>query len=344
MKTVITGNGPRAVKNTDLESLVVPFSSIPVIDFSAMYSDDASARQAVGEAVRKACTEVGFFYASGHGVPQTVIDNTFSAAQRFFDLPLEEKVKVDISKSPNLRGYTGLLEENTNMEGLGDLHEGFDIALDLPPDDPDVLAGTFGCGPNQWPEQLPGFREALLDYQNAIFAFGQKIFSAFALALDLDEAFFASFSDKPMAQMRVLHYPTQEGEIDERQIGIGPHSDYECFTVLCTDATPSLQVLNSAGEWIQAPPIPGTFVVNVGDLMARWTNGYFASTLHRAINTSGRARYSIPFFYGTNADALIEVLPSCQSTDWPPAFEPIKASDYIRSRFNDTYAHRSLDN
>ncbi|MDP2504977.1 isopenicillin N synthase family oxygenase [Oceanobacter sp. 3_MG-2023] len=343
MATVMTGNGPRAVKNNDLDSLAVPFSSIPVIDFSAMYSDDSAAWAAVGEAVRRACTEVGFFYAKGHGVPEQVIAQTFKAAQQFFDQPLEDKIKVDIAQSPNLRGYTGLLEENTNAEGLGDLHEGFDIALDLPADDPDVMAGKFGYGPNQWPENLPGFKDALLDYQRAVLDFGQKIFSAFALALDLKADFFAPLSNKPMAQMRVLSYPSQEGPIDERQIGIGPHSDYECFTILCTDETPSLQVLNCAGEWIQAPPIPGAFIVNVGDLMARWTNGYFASTLHRAINRSGKQRYSIPFFYGTNSDAMIEVLPSCQRPDWPAQFEPIKASDYIQSRFNETYAHRSTE-
>ncbi|MBZ9556462.1 MULTISPECIES: 2-oxoglutarate and iron-dependent oxygenase domain-containing protein [unclassified Modicisalibacter] len=343
MATVITGNGPRAVNSNDLDSLVVPFSAIPVIDFSAMRTADADARRAVGDAVRKACTEVGFFYAKGHGVPQPVIERTFDAARQFFALPLEDKLKVDISRSPNLRGYTGLLEENTNAEGLGDLHEGFDIALDLPADDPDVVAGKFGYGPNQWPDDLPGFKDALLDYQSAVLDFGQTIFAAFALALDLEEDFFAPMSTKPMAQMRVLSYPSQEGPIDENQIGIGPHSDYECFTILCTDDIPSLQVLNCAGEWIQAPPIPGAFIVNVGDLMARWTNGYFASTLHRAINRSGKQRYSIPFFYGPDADAMIEVLPSCQNENWPPQFAPIKASDYIQSRFNETYAHRRAD-
>lgn len=340
MSTVMTGNGPRQFFNSGLAAKDVPFTEIPVIDFAPMFASDPAGRQAVGDAVRDACTRVGFFYVRNHQVPQSVIDGTFEAAHRFFDLPLDDKMAVDIARSPNLRGYTPLLGENTDPTARGDLHEGFDIALDLDDSDPDVAAGVFGYGPNQWPDGLPGFRDSLLAYQQALLAFGLKIFDAFALALDLPEGHFRPLVSKPMAQMRVLYYPSQDGEVDDRQIGIGAHSDYECFTILCTDDTPALQVLNSAGQWIMAPPMPGCFIVNVGDLMARWTNDYFASTVHRAINRSGRKRYSIPFFYGTNSGTLIEVLPTCQSPERPAKYPAITAGDYIRSRFDDTYAHR----
>lgn len=343
MQTVKTGNGPRNFKPSGLDARQAPFSEIPVIDFAAMYGSDAEARRQVGEAVRQACTQVGFFYAKGHGVPQAVIADTFLAAHRFFDLSLEQKLALDISQSENMRGYTPMLGENTNEENAGDMHEGFDLALDLAADDPDVLAGVFGYAPNQWPDDLPGFREALLTYHQALLDFGRRIFAAFALALELDEDHFERYLNKPMAHMRVLAYPSQDGPIDEAQIGIGPHSDYECFTMLCTDEVPALQVLNSAGEWVQAPPLPGCFIVNVGDLMARWTNNYFASTLHRAINTSGRQRYSIPFFYGPDSRSLIEVLPSCQNPEWPAQYPPIEAGDYIRSRFDHTYFHRQQE-
>jgi len=286
---------------------------------------------------------VGFFYAKGHAVPQATIDATFAAARRFFDLPLERKTAVDIAQSPNMRGYTPMLGENTHEDNAGDLHEGFDLALELGADDPDVRAGVFGYGPNQWPQDLPGFQDALLAYQQALLDFGRHIFRAFALALELREDFFEDYLHKPMAHMRVLAYPSQEGMIDEAQIGIGPHSDYECFTMLCTDDVAALQVLNSAGEWIQAPPLPGCFIVNVGDLMARWTNDYFASTLHRAINTSGRQRYSIPFFFGPDSRSLIEVLPSCQNPAWPARYPAIEAGEYIRSRFDHTYVHRQQE-
>ncbi|MGE3290322.1 MAG: isopenicillin N synthase family dioxygenase [Geminicoccaceae bacterium] len=340
MSTVLTGNGPRAYFESGLAARQVPFTEIPVIDFRPMFEPDRAAREAVGAAVRDACTRVGFFYAANHRVDPGVIGRTFEGAHRFFDLPLEEKLAVDVANSPNLRGYTKLLGENTDPTARGDLHEGFDLALELPPSDPDVAAGVFGYGPNQWPEGLPGFKEALLDYHAAMRQFGRRIFAAFALALELDEDHFEPLIGKPMAHMRVLHYPSQDGPIDERQIGIGAHSDYECFTVLCTDDVPALQVLNSAGEWIQAPPIKGAFIVNVGDLMARWTNDYFASTVHRAINRSGRERYSIPYFYGIDSQKVVEVLPTCIAPDRPAKYPPITCGDYIRSRFDATYAHR----
>ena len=340
MAILHTGAGAREYVASGLEARAVPFTDIPVIDFGPMAGPDATARAAVGDAVREACVRVGFFYARNHTIPTPVIDAAFQAAHAFFDLPLEEKLAVDIGQSPNLRGYTRLLAENTDPTARGDLHEGFDIALDLPADDPDVQAGVFGYGPNQWPARPPGLREALTGYHTAALSFGRCIFSAFALALGLDEQFFAPLTRKPMAHMRVLHYPSQDGPVDDRQIGIGAHSDYECFTMLCTDDVPALQVLNSAGHWIEAPPLPGCLIVNVGDLMARWTNGLFASTVHRAINRSGRRRYSIPFFFGTDATARIDVLPTCRSDAHPARFPPILASDYIRSRFDDTYSHR----
>ncbi|MEL6919465.1 MAG: 2-oxoglutarate and iron-dependent oxygenase domain-containing protein [Pseudomonadota bacterium] len=338
--TVMTGNGPRAFFSSGLQAEQTPFEEIPVIDFGPMHDGDAEARMAVGDAVRKACTEVGFFYATHHGVPQSVIDGTFDAAHAFFDLPLDAKQAISVEQSDAMRGYTPLLGENTDPDNNGDLHEGFDLALDLPPDDPDVAAGVFGYAPNQWPDGVDGFQDALMRYHGAAIDFGTLVFRAFALALELDENHFAPAITKPMAHMRVLHYPDQTAAQDDKQIGIGAHSDYECFTVLCTDDTPALQVLNSAGTWIQAPPMPDAFIVNVGDLMARWTNNYFQSTVHRAINASGRRRYSIPFFFGVNSQEVIEVLPSCQSPENPPKYKPITASDYIRSRFDETYAHR----
>ncbi|MCW5623463.1 MAG: isopenicillin N synthase family oxygenase [Burkholderiales bacterium] len=341
--TLHTGSGPRRFLDSGLEARQVPFTEIPIIDFGPMTGSDVAARRAVGDAVRDACTRVGFFYARHHGVDPAIIDAAFSGAHAFFDLPEAAKRGVDIGKSPNLRGYTALLAENTDPSARGDLHEGFDLALEVPADDADVRAGVFGYGPNQWPDALPTLKPALLAYHAAVRAFGERVFCAFALALDLPEDYFRPLIGKPMAHMRVLHYPSQDGPVDDRQIGIGAHSDYECFTMLYTDDVPALQVLNSAGRWIQAPPVPGCFIVNVGDLMARWTNDYFASTVHRAINRSGRRRYSIPFFFGTDSTAVIDVLPTCQGPGRPAKYPAITAGDYIRSRFDDTYAHRKSD-
>ena len=325
----------------------VPFNALPVIDFAAMQesgschersqSDD---RQRVADQIRDACTQAGFFYVKNHGVPQSVIDAAFAQAQRFFALPLPEKMDIHISRSANHRGYVPLLEENTDPTAKGDLHEAIDFALEVPDTDPDVLAGKTLYGSNVYPSDLPGFREAIDRYYWELYQLGRKIFQAFALALELPEDHFADKITKPLAQLRLLHYPPQTGRIDEQQIGTGAHSDYECFTILAQDQVGGLEVLNHAGEWIAAAPIPGAFIVNVGDQMARWTNDLFASTVHRAINRSGQERYSIPYFFGPNYDTLIDALPSCVSSSHPAKYQPVTTGEYIIGRFNETFSYR----
>lgn len=339
MNVIVTGNGPRQFVESGLFARESGFTEIPVIDFAPMYGDDAAAQRTVAAALRDACVNVGFFYLVGHGVPQAVVDAVFAQAHRFFDLPDAEKMAIHVSRSKNNRGYGAMLDENTDPTARGDLHEAFDLALDIPADDPDVLAGKTLYGPNLWPEGMPGFREDLMRYHGAIIAFGRHLFRAFAMALDLPEDFFDDKIARPLATMRILHYPPQFGTIDEKQIGIGAHSDYECFTILAQDEVGALQVLNARGEWIAAPPMPGAFVVNIGDMMARWTNDYFASTIHRAINRSGRRRYSIPFFYGPDWDTIVECLPSCTGPDRPARYAPVKAGDYVVGRFSDTYGY-----
>ena len=346
--TVETGNGPRAFFESGLEAKPTPFEAIPLIDFGPMLSEDPAERAKVGAAVRKACTEVGLFYALNHGVPKPVIQDTFEAAHKFFALPAPTKSAIHVEQSDNNRGYTQLLGENTDPNGKGDMHESFDFALELDADDPDLARGLFGYAPNQWLQtadwpEAASFRDTLLTYHREALAIGARIFQAFALALELPEDFFAPKITKPLSMMRVLHYPPQHGTIDEKQIGIGAHSDYECFTILCTDENAALQVLNAAGEWIEAPPVEGAFIVNVGDMMERWTNGYFLSTIHRAINRSGRQRYSIPLFFGPNPDVEIAVLDSCQAPDNPPKYEPIQAGAYVEQRITDTFSHRQED-
>lgn len=176
-------------------------------------------------------------------------------------------------------------------------------------------------------------------HSHAAVRLGLKLFPLLALALGLPEDFFADKTTKPAAIMRILHYPPQDGPVDDRVIGIGAHTDYEIFTILYQHSDiQALQVLNSAGKWINAPPIPGTLVVNLGDQLARWTNDVFKSTVHRAINRSGIRRYSIPLFFGTDYDVTVEALPSCVSSNYPAKYAPIKAGDYVKSRLEATYS------
>ncbi|CEL56308.1 hypothetical protein RSOLAG1IB_07724 [Rhizoctonia solani AG-1 IB] len=312
-----------------------PFESIPIIDISGL-SGDADSKAQVANAIREACIRVGFFYVKNHGVDESVIKSTVEIAHRFFDLSLEEKMKLDIHKSPNFKGYTPLLGENTNPENRGDLHECFDIGPEI-----NSSSNSSMSGSNVWPseEAIPGFQKAVLKYYREVIELGLRLFPAFALALNLPEDFFADKVKTAAAIMRILHYPPQTGVVDERVQGIGAHTDYECFTILWQDEISALQVLNTSGQWVDAKPIPGTFVINIADQLSRWTNDIFKSTVHRAINRSGVRRYSIPLFFGTDYDVKLEVLPSCISASRPARYEPILAGDYLKSRLEETYAH-----
>lgn len=334
--TLRARNTSRVLAQAEASADAKPFDSIPVIDIAPLFDDDEEQRTDVGTQIRKACTEVGFFYISGHGVDPEIYDGAFAAAKRFFDLPEARKQAVSIHNSPVMRGYTGLLQENTDPDNHGDLHEAFDASLDLAPDDPDVALGIYGYGVNQWPE-MAGFREPVMAYHAALRALSEALYRGFALSLELDEDHFAPMLTKPVAELRLLHYPPQEGALDDKVLGIGAHSDYDVFTVLATDEVPALQVLNPAGNWIDAPPIPGTFIVNVGDLMERWTNDIYRSTVHRAINATGRRRYSIPFFSNVNPLEMISVLPSCQSPERPARYEPIGAGAYVEACMQEAY-------
>jgi isopenicillin N synthase-like dioxygenase len=306
------------------------FDSIPVIDFGGMLSGEARAKARVAEALRDACANVGFFYLANHGVTGELIDDMFVQCQRFFSLPLEDKMRLHVKKSAHLLGYIAMQDEKTNaLAKQGDLHEAFDF---VPPDleaDGDIMAGDFRQVGNLWPDTLPGFQETLFRYSVAVKRLSRQLFRAFALALKLPEDYFADLTNRPMTLVRMLHYPSQPGPFDESRLGTGAHTDHECFTILRQDEVKALQVRNRRGEWIDAPPMPGAFVVNIGDQMARWTNGLFASTPHRVANLSGRARHSIPCFVGANADAVIQALPSCVSAENPAKFAPMVAGEYV---------------
>jgi isopenicillin N synthase-like dioxygenase len=304
-------------------------AALPVIDLSRLTSEDARVRDEEARALRAACVGDGFFYVGGHGVAPETLEALFAAAKAFFDLPLPEKDALNIGGSPVLRGYTPLLAENTDVTARGDLHEAFDIGGTL-------YDGSPGEAFNRYPAAAPGLEPAMTAYWAEMLRVARALMSGFALALDLPADYFASVLTNPQAFLRVLHYPPQDraagGGIDADQIGIGAHSDYESLTILALDENRALQVSDGAGGWLWVDRRPGTFVVNIGDQMARWTNDLFRSTVHRAINLTGRRRYSIPFFFGPNPEALIAPLPGCAGPDRPARYEPILAGDYSQRR------------
>lgn len=315
---------------------------IPVVDFAPFLSGDPTARRRVAAEIGRACRQIGFFYIVNHGVPATLVERTFAETKRFFDLPRQEKEKISVTRSKNHRGYFASGEENLDpaKQPVGDFKEGVNIGRDLGPDDPDVQAGTPLHGPNQWPENLPGWREHMETYYRAMQDLGAKILSAFALALDMPEDFFADKIRKPMTTLRLLHYPPQRGRITEDQIGCGAHSDFGCFTMLAQDEVGGLQVRGRDGQWIDATPIPGSFVVNIGDMMARWTNDRFASTLHRVVNASGRERYSIPYFFDPDFNADVSCLPTCLEPGERPLYPPTTGGQHLLDKINETFEYR----
>lgn len=319
----------------------IPFSQIPIIDFGRFLHGGDTQRRAIANEIGVACRDAGFFYIKNHGIEPQVFDAVYAQGQKFFALPAQEKMTIYIGINDRNRGYSPMLEEKLSKKG--DLKESFDLALELPEDDADVQNGARLYGPNLWPDEkvLPGFRATIYDdYYLRVLDLGRHVLQAFALALGLPEDYFAARTRKPMCNLRVLHYPPQEGLIDPDMLGCGAHSDYECFTLLAQSDTGGLQVQNADGEWIEAPPIEGTFVVNIGDMMARWTNDVFASTPHRVINRSGRERMSLPFFFGADYYATIECLETCQSENNPPKYAPVMAGDYLMSIYERTFASR----
>ncbi len=320
----------------------LPFTAIPVIDVAPLFGGSPSAFQQMAAAIDDACRNVGFFYIRNHGVAPAILDRAYAEARRFFALPAGDKKKIHYRNSrTRVRGFIplGELEANVSADTKTDLQEGFDYGVDLPPEDPDHVAGNLLYGPNQWPECLPSFRAGTYAYFEAVVALGKELFRAFASALALPEDYFVPKITKPLAQGRVVYYPPSPNRVleDTQRWGVGAHGDSECFTILAQDEVGGLQVRNSAGQWIEATPIADTFVINLGDMMARWTNGLYQSTPHRVLNRSNRARYSLVLFYGANYDTLVECLPTCRDPDHPPRYEPITQGAWTEQQLAGAY-------
>ncbi|KAG1739551.1 2OG-Fe(II) oxygenase [Suillus lakei] len=305
------------------------FQDIPVIDLSHATSPDESERKALAYQIRDACMNVGFFYVKNHGIPPECIDNILKVNKEYFNLPTEEKLKLNHKTVANFKGYTPLLDANIEPGNRGDLHEG---SYDEKRANDGAMAGA-----NVWPERPEEYREGMLKYYHAAVAVGKILFPLFALSLDLPERYFDDKTKNSAAIMNTLHYPPQTGPADDRIVGIGAHTEC-CFTILWQQpGIQALQILNSQKQWIKAPPIDGTLVINLGDQFTRWTNDIFKSTVHRAVNRNGVDRYSIPLFFGTDYDVNVEPIASCVSTERPARYDPVLAGEYVNQRLKEMY-------
>jgi isopenicillin N synthase-like dioxygenase len=323
-----------------------PPESIPVIDLEPMFTGDAAARKALAWEVHKACRETGFFYVSNHRVPDDLLARQFEWAARFFALPLEEKLAIHMKKSPTTAGYEPIggqrldSQDATSEAAPPDLKESFYCGMDLPDTHPWAVPRMRGFGHNQWPPSLPEFRLQMTSYWRAMADLGDRLLALLALSLDLPADWFAPYFDQPVGTLRLIKYPPQPAQALHNQIGAGAHTDWGGITILAQDSSGGLEVRNVAGEWLEATPIPGTFVINLGDLMSRWTNGLYNSNMHRVKNkVSGTDRYSIPFFYNARPDAIIEPMPGCASAERPQQFPTCTAFEHMAEMFRRSYGY-----
>jgi isopenicillin N synthase-like dioxygenase len=314
---------------------------IPVIDISALVTGDVAGTDRIVQDIGAACRGVGFFYIIGHRISEVLLENVFAASADFFAQPLSEKQKVLYSSQSGNRGYVPMKGEALDPSKPSDLKEAFNIGFDVTPNDAEVLAGVRFRTPNLWPEQQ-GFRDTMLDYYTAVLRVGQVLHKAFAIDLKLQSTFFDDKLDRPMAVLRLLHYPPRPDQVETGQLGAGVHTDYGCVTLLATDTVGGLEVQTRDGTWLAAPPRPGALVCNIGDCLMRWTNDIYVSTPHRVVNTKGRERYSVAFFLDPNPDAIVACLPTCSSPENPPRYAAIRGDDYLQSRLDATYAKGGL--
>lgn len=306
---------------------------IPIVDIGPLI--DGTDPEAVAEGLRRASHEVGFIYISGHGLDVSRLDEVRDTALSFFRAGAEDKAGVTINE--HHRGWLAPGQSRMETDDKPDLKESF-------------VWGSEGSGgpdshplqgPNRWPEDVPELAESAQWFSSSADAVARVVLRGFAIGLGLEADHFVATSDDPLSRASFAYYPPQADDSADDEFGVAPHTDFGVLTILRQDEVGGLEVQTADGEWIAAPPVPDTLVVNVGDLLDRWTNGYYRSTPHRVINSSGQERLSLVYAFDPNAETMIDattVLPQQQ-----PAFPPITAGDYLIKRFARSFDYRNAD-
>ncbi|MBE8990688.1 isopenicillin N synthase family dioxygenase [Nostoc sp. LEGE 12450] len=290
----------------NLQVVEKEFSSLPIIDISALVSGKGNLYSAASQ-IRQACRESGFFYIIGHGVDENLQQRLEVLSRQFFAQDLETKLKIRMALAGIAwRGYFPVGGELTS--GKPDLKEGIYFGAELPDEHPLVQAGTPMHGANLFPANMPQFGETVLEYMEAMTNLGHILMTGIALSLGLEESYFADrYTSDPFVLFRIFNYPPNLSPSDSDPIwGVGEHSDYGVLTILKQDDSGGLQVKSKLG-WVAAPPVPGSFVCNIGDMLDKMTGGFYRSTPHRVQNQSQNHRLSFPFFFDPNFD--VEVKP-----------------------------------
>ncbi len=318
---------------------------IPIIDLTPYFEGGRDGKRKVAAEINRACEDIGFFVITGHGVEAELCREANAVAREFFDLPIEEKLKIRQTSDDANRGYEALATEVLSAT-IGkmtppDLKESFSLGPLNVPDDPYYHSGSAAphYADNLWPERPKNFRRAIEDYVGVMEVLGRDLHRLAAIAFDLPEDYFEPKLDKPFYILRALNYPDQPDEPETDQLRAGEHSDYDNLTIcLIEDRPGGLQARNTEGAWVDVPEVRDAFVVNIGDLMMRWTNDRWRSTRHRVVNPPrDRAidsrRISLCFFVEPNHDAVIECLPTCHGPNEAIKYLPITAGEYMIEKF-----------
>lgn len=303
-------------------------SHLPVIDIGPSLTGDEEGRKRVAAEIGRACRDTGFFYISNHGISEALVDRTFAEANRFFDQPDDEKLKL--VKQGGSNGYEPIEAQRLDKDSPGDIKESFNFSEEGEP-------GTPGAKTNNWPADLPSFREDLEEYCEALRLVGLHVSRLIALSLDMPFNYFDDMFSGQKSPLRILRYPPQPTDAKYNQLGAGAHTDWGWITLLAQDDLGGLEVETASGDWVRVNPIPGTFVVNLGDLVPRWSNGLYHSSLHRVMNNrSKRQRHSIVLFYNQAHETHVEALPTCLKTGETPLFPPCTAGEHTSQRYRES--------
>lgn len=344
---------------------------IPTISLEDINDLQSSTEQqnVVVDSLRHACTEIGFFYLKidSKDLSHNLIQNVFDQSKQFFNLPTD--IKQKFTDCELNRGYTSMGEEtlDPSKQSVGDTKEGYYIARDVPKNNPDYDPLKLS-GPNVWPTKNGNdddrmnldciqWKNVMNEYFDIMNKIGFRLVQLIALAIGLPHNFFDDKFSPPMAFLRLLHYSKQKSDVANGIFACGAHSDYGMVTLLATDDEPGLQILlqknnlrasadddnhyevDKEEKWVNvAPPPIGTFVVNLGDMLERWTNGKFKSTVHRVVSSGAKERYSIPFFYEPNFDTVVECLDVCLEDGEEPKFPKTTAGGHLVEKYNQTHS------
>jgi isopenicillin N synthase-like dioxygenase len=312
---------------------------IPLLDLAEYLAGSELAAAELARQLRSTQEELGFYAVVNHGVPRAIIHRAFAELERFFALPMEDKLRLRIDES--MVGYipprsTMYVSATVHQNTKRDLNETLTLARERPADDPAILAGRRFVGPNRWPRHRAEFRAAMLAYQDAMARLGYAMLPLYARALDLPSDYFAPYFTEPMWWTRNSHYAP--GEPEENQFGIAPHCDHSFITLLPISDVSGLEVMWPDGEWMAVEPIPEGIVINTGEFLARWTNGRLLASPHRVV-VPARDRYSMALFFNPNHDTVAAPLTTCVSAEQPPRYEPISMLEYM-SWYMDTNYRR----